>query len=128
MASPSPSYLRNGSSVDPMRRWWVVGPPLLAVEAWSRLVVGPQPGGPSPILHDLDQKAAGQAGLPALTASQGALGSDQRVTINSGSSCARPVDWLTNTNGAAGYLLHRSLNILKHTCRPFGAQHPENTG
>lgn len=53
-----------------------MGPSPLAMEAWPRLVVG-QPGGPSPVLHDLDQKAAGQEGPPALTASQGALGSDQ---------------------------------------------------
>lgn len=33
---------------DPMRRWWVVGPPLLAAEAWSRLVVGPSQEGPAP--------------------------------------------------------------------------------
>ena len=52
-------------------------PSPLAAEAWPRLVVGPQPGGPRPVFHDLDQKAAGQAGLHALATSQGALGSDQ---------------------------------------------------
>ena len=83
-----------------------MGPSPLAVEAWPRLVVG-QPGGPSPVLHDLDQKAAGQAGLPACVV-HGSQGVSASGELNA--ECCRETSRSTGAPGdQAVRVSHRYL-------------------